>query len=274
MRLIETLTILGERLQIAIVIGSVPTDGSGDIVILYANDRTADIFGYDSGADMKDLEVRSLMTPDIARVHQGHVGGYLIRAQSRNGAALAQKQSGRIMGSWRNLKGVRLDGSTVDIQANVADIKNDVERYFIAVFRDRTEDVQREQELQEALEKANQSKDEIEEAMKQTELAKAEAEAALRRQETLSNQVNLLLENLSERKSGTQVVDRRSLGTGFDRRQLFVGLLFLLIFLAGACVLYGEINPGGVAVLERVLLVLSGAAAALTSGIIDPRNKA
>jgi PAS domain S-box-containing protein len=272
--LIETLTILGDRLQIAIVIGSVPTDGSGDIVILYANDRTADIFGYDSGADMKDLEVRSLMTPDIARVHQGHVGGYLIRAQSRNGASLAQK-SGRVMGSWRNLKGVRLDGSTTDIQANVADIKNDVERYFIAVFRDRTDDVQREQELQEALEKANQSKEEIEGAMKQTELAKAEAEAALRRQETLrSDQVNLLLENLSERKSGTQVVDRRSLGTGFDRRQLFVGLLFLLIFLAGACVLYGEINPGGVAVLERVLLVLSGAAAALTSGIIDPRNKA
>ena len=37
MKVIETIEYIGERAQIAMVIGSVPTDGSGNIEILYAN---------------------------------------------------------------------------------------------------------------------------------------------------------------------------------------------------------------------------------------------
>ena len=269
MQTLETIRYMGERLQIAIVVGSVPEDGSGDVEILYANDRTAEIFGYESGEGMVGQDVRSIMPPDVARVHRGHVGGYMSRIQTKNGAALAAKQSGRIMGSWRNLKGVRLDGSMVDLQANVADIKGDGERYFMAIFRDRTEEVARDNELQDALEKACASKQAAEKAAMEAEQARTEAETALRRQDDLSNQVSLLLNNMTAFRSHIRPDDKSI--RGFDKRHWY-GLTGLAIAVVSALVLVGMYSAAPITLVERVLLVFCGVLGTSLASVLMPRR--
>ena len=66
MNLRETLTQVADRLQIAFVIGSVPTDDSGDIILLHANSAAASLFGYPGPSAMRGLDVRALMPKNIA----------------------------------------------------------------------------------------------------------------------------------------------------------------------------------------------------------------
>lgn len=269
MKTLDTIRYMGDRLQIAIVVGSVPEDGSGDIEVLYANDRTSEIFGYESGESMVGQDVRSLMPPDVARVHQGHVGGYMSRIQTKNGAALVAKQSGRIMGSWRNLKGVRLDGSMVDLQGNVADIKGDGERYFMAIFRDRTQEVARDNELQNALEDACAAKQAAEKAAMEAEQARTEAETALRRQDDLSNQVSLLLNNMTTFRSRIRPDDKTP--RGFAKRHWY-GLTGLVLSVMTALVLTGMFANAPVSLVERVLLVLCGVLGTSLAAVLMPRR--
>jgi len=269
MQTLETIRYMGERLQIAIVVGSVPEDGSGDIEILYANDRTAEIFGYESGEGMVGQDVRSLMPPDVSRVHRGHVGGYMSRIQTKNGAALAAKQgTGRIMGSWRNLKGVRLDGSMVDLQGNVADIKGEGERYFMAIFRDRTEEVARDNELQDALKEACESKQAAEKAAMEAEQARTEAEMALRRQDDLSNQVSLLLNNMTTFRS--RIRPDKTV-RGFAKRHWY-GLTGLVVAVMTALVLTGMFYDTPTSLIERVLLVFCGVLGTSLAAVLMPRR--
>ena len=267
---LETIKYMGDRLQIAIVVGSVPEDGSGDIEILYANDRTAEIFGYESGESMLGQDVRSLMPPDVSRVHRGHVGGYMSRAQTKGGASLAAKQSGRIMGSWRNLKGVRLDGSIVDLQGNVADIKSDEERYFVAIFRDRTSEVSRELELQSALGEACASRQSAEKAMAESEQARAEAETALRRQDDLSNQVSLLLNNMTTFRSHIRPNESGTI-RGFAKRHWY-GLTGLSVAVMTTLVLIGMLFDTPTSIIERVLLVFCGVLGTSLAAVLMPRR--
>lgn len=269
MQTLDTIRYMGDRLQIAIVVGSVPEDGSGDIEVLYANDRTSEIFGYESGESMVGQDVRSLMPPDISRVHQGHVGGYMSRILTKSGAALAAKQSGRIMGSWRNLKGVRLDGSMVDLQANVADIKGDGERYFMAIFRDRTQEVARDNELQTALEEACESKQAAEKAAMEAEQARTEAETALRRQDDLSNQVSLLLNNMTTFRSRIRPDDNTV--RGFAKRHWY-GLTGLVVAVMTALVLTGMFYDTPTSLIERVLLVFCGVLGTSLASVLMPRR--
>jgi len=270
MQTLDTIRYMGDRLQIAIVVGSVPEDGSGVIEIQYANDRTAEIFGYESGAGMVGQDVRSLMPPDVARVHQGHVGGYMSRIQTKNGAALAAKQTGRIMGSWRNLKGVRLDGSMVDLQGNVADIKGDGERYFVAIFRDRTQEVARDNELQDALEDACAAKQAAEKAAMEAEQARTEAETALRRQDDLSNQVSLLLNNMTTFRSRIRPEGNETI-RGFAKRHWY-GLTGLVLSVMTALVLTGMFANAPISLVERVLLVLCGVLGTSLASVLMPRR--
>lgn len=269
MSLLHTLVDLGDRLQIALVVGSVPTDGSGDVSVVYANDRAANIFGYGAGEDVVGQDVRSLMTPDVARVHQGHVGGYLSRSKSKNGAAFAAKQQGRIMGSWRNLKGVRLDGSLIDLQANVADIKSQEDRYFIAVFRDRTEEVQRERDLREALEQACKAKAEAEASMQEAETARAEAETYLRRQDDLSNQVSLLLNNMTTFRSHAKPDE---VTFRVFARHHWYSLTGLAAASMTALVITGMFFDTPVSLVERVLLVLCGVLGTSLASVLMPHR--
>jgi len=95
MKVIETIEYIGERAQIAMVIGSVPTDGSGNIEILYANGPAVALFGYPSQKAMIGLDVRSLMPPKIAQNHRSNVSTYVEKA---NGGKV---RPSTIMGAWR-----------------------------------------------------------------------------------------------------------------------------------------------------------------------------
>jgi PAS domain S-box-containing protein len=264
---------MADRVQIAMIIGDVPTDGSGNVNILYANEPACELFGYTKASDMVGCDVRSLMAPEIANGHKGHVAGYVTQSKTKGGTVMMRANKTRIMGSWRNLQGVRLDGSSVEIQVHVADIKNDEEQYFVGFFRDRTGEVGREEELAEALESAHDARNDAQVRLAQLDEARTDAEAGLQRQETLTKQVSLLLDNLgTSRRSGDQA-DRRNMGTGFDRRQMYVILLFVIVTMGLATVLLGGLPMETLHVAERILLVLTGVVAALTAGVLDPRNK-
>lgn len=267
MKVIDTIQYMADRLQIAMIVGSVPGDGSGDIAILYANTRAAELFGYEAGVDMLGQDVRTLMPPEIARVHREHVGGYM--TQASEGTFMLRKsrlRADRIMGAWRNLKGVRLDGSLVDLQANVADIKNEDERYFVAIFRDRTSDVQREEDLQKALTEACASRAEAEKSAQEAESAKAEVEEALKKQNDLSKQVSLLLSNMTTFR--TIAKDTEPQSTAWKT--------WTIATMALACVVVPLILFAGVesptTLAEKVILVLSGALGAASIGALDFRK--
>lgn len=238
MKVIETIEYIGERAQIAMVIGSVPTDGSGNIEILYANGPAVALFGYPSQRAMIGLDVRSLMPPKIAQNHRSDVSTYVEKA---NGGKV---RPSTIMGAWRELEGVRADGTLAPLSANVCDVRNTEERYFVAFFKDRGPEVEREKELQEALKKAEIAKSEANEA-------KLLAEDGLLRQKRLSGQITLL-------------------------RQIFagtVGLIMMLGMLIVAQWATGTTDPDGLAMIERVLLVLTGILGSAMASVFDSRNR-
>jgi len=243
MQVIETLEMMGERLQVAMVVCEFPKNNSGDLEILYANAPASYLFGYASPKTMKGLDVRTLMPEQIARGHQGHVQEYTSRADKESAHTVRR---GSIMGSWRNLEAVRQDGSLVSLQANVADIKNSEERYFVAIFRDRTSEVDYENTLKANIE-------EIEKLREASEDAKTKAENALLKEKKLTGQITLL-------------------------RQIFagtVGLVGMLGALIVASWLTGnqEHNKDALAMIERVLLVMTGILGSAMASVFDSKNK-
>ncbi|MHA1962175.1 MAG: PAS domain S-box protein [Candidatus Thorarchaeota archaeon] len=243
MRVIETLEMMGERLQVAMVVCEFPTDGSGDLNILYTNAPASYLFGYASPKSMVGLDVRSLMPESIAKDHQSHVKDYQSRAD-RNSAHTVRR--GSIMGTWRDLEGVKQDGSMVSLQANVADIKNSEERYFIAIFRDRTSEVAREDALK-------QSVEEMETLRKAAEAAKEKAESALLKEKKLTGQITLL----------------RQIFTGTVGLVGMLGLLIVASWLTGN----QENNKDALAMIERVLLVMTGILGSAMASVFDSKNK-
>ena len=245
MRVIETLEAVGERLQIAFVVGSVPEDGSGHIEILFANAVAASLFGYPGGQSMIGLDVRQLMPAEHSRDHRSRVSDYVGRA---NGG---HRLASGIMGSWRELEGVRRDGSSVPIRANVADVRNSEERYFVAIFSDRSEDARRESALREAMEKAETLARDADEARGEAEVARARAEEDALAHKRLSGQINLL-------------------------RQIFAGTMGLVVMLGLLVVAQwatGTSDPDGLAMVERVLLVLTGILGSAMASVFDSRNR-
>lgn len=263
MHVLDTLRYIGDTFHISLVIGSVPVDGSGDINILYANDSAAELFGYKAGREMHGQDVRALMPPEVSRQHRSHVEDYL-------------KAGGRkepIMGSWRHLKGTRFDGSLVDLYANVADVQNpDGEgRYFVGFFCDRTEEVQREVELQEALEKACEAKAEAEMSAVEAESAREDAEKALQKQDDLSNQVSLLLTNMTSFRS--RLRPDAETPRGFAKRHWY-GLTGLALAVMSALVLMGMYSAAPITIVERVLLVFCGVLGTSLASVLMPRRSA
>jgi len=237
MRVIETIEYIGDRAQIAMIVGSVPVEGGGSVSILYANGPAVTLFGYPSQRAMIALDVRSLMPPTIAKDHKANVSAYVDRA---NGGSV---RSSSIMGSWRAVTGVKADGKPTYVYANVCDIRNDDERYFLAFFMDRSDDVEREAKLAEAVSCAEVS-------MKEAESAREAAEDGLLKQKRLSGQITLL-------------------------RQIFagtVGLIALLGVLIVAQWVTGTTDPEGLAMIERVLLVLTGILGSAMASVFDSRN--
>jgi PAS domain S-box-containing protein len=240
----ETVEYLSDRVQIAIVIGSVPTDGSGDIEVLHANGPAAVLFGYSSPERMVGLDVRSLMPPEIARDHRGHVGGYVERA---NGGKVRQSS---IMGSWRKLHGVRADGSRVSIEANVCDLRNNEERYFVAFFKDRTEIEAEIARAEAATAEAHEATREAERLARVAEEARKAAEDGLLRQRRLSGQITLL-------------------------RQIFAGTTGLVVMLGVLVVAQWSTGSEGegLSMIKDVLLVLTGILGSAMASVFDTRSR-
>ena len=240
----ETIEYLSERVQIAIVIGSVPTDGSGNIDVLHANGPAAVLFGFPSPDTMRGMDVRSLMPSDISREHRGHVGGYVERA---NGGKI--KKTG-IMGSWRQLKAVRADGSQVSVEANVCDLRNNEERYFIAFFKDRTEIEAQIARAEAATLEAHEATAEAERLTKVAEEARAAAEDGLLRQQRLSGQVTLL-------------------------RQIFGGTVGLVVMLGLLVVAQWSTGSEGegLSMIKDVLLVMTGILGSAMASVFDSRKQ-
>jgi PAS domain S-box-containing protein len=245
MNLRETLTQVADRLQIAFVIGSVPKDGSGDVILLHANSAAASLFGYPGPASMMGLDVRALMPKSVAADHQNHVGGYVGRVERREG----RTSSSTIIGSWRNLEGVRKDGTRIHLAGNVADIVNSEERFFVAIFRDRTAEVESEAKMAEAVETARLFQEEAEAACLQAEKARADAEDSLLKQKRLSGQITLL-------------------------RQIFGGTVGLIVMLGVLVVAQWSTGSEGegLSMIKDVLLVLTGILGSAMASVFDSRK--
>lgn len=244
MNVLETLEYMGDRLQICMVIGSVPKDKSGDISIIYANGPSAALFGYASSKQLVGMDVRTLMPSDISKDHRGFVSSYVEKA---NGGTISRSS---IMGSWRELQAVRKDGSHVHVAANVADIRNSEERYFVAVFKDRTDAVKREAELTAALEKADKLREQSDVLRAEAEEARKQAEDGMLKQKRLTGQINLL-------------------------RQIFGGTMALVVMLGVLVVaswLVGTTDKDALSMIERVLLVLTGILGSAMSSVFDSRH--
>jgi PAS domain S-box-containing protein len=252
MRVIETLQQVGDRLQVAMVVCEVPKDGSGHLTILYANAVAASLFGFPGGKALRGMDVRTIMPDSHARDHKARVADYVSRA---NGGS---KIVSGIMDQWRNLDAKRRDGTLVPVQANVGDIRNTEERYFVALFRDRSNEVKREQALVAAVNDAQQAADEAEAAREvadrlreEAEAARAEAEGAALKHKRLSGQISLL-------------------------RQIFAGTIGLVVMLGVLVVAQwatGISDPDGLAMVERVLLVLTGILGSAMASVFDSRNR-
>ena len=249
MTVLETIQYMGERLQIAMIIGSVPSEeDSGEIRIVYANSPASYLFGYPTQKEMEGLDIRSLMPPNISESHSKTVEAYMEKAKA--GAAIRQTS---IMGRWRCLEGIRKDGSTIPVRGNVADIKNSEERYFLALFIDRREEVEKETALQEAIDSSKAAMQKLEAEKEQSEKLREKAEKSLLKEKKLTGQMTLL-------------------------RQIFggtVGLVAMLGALIIASWLTGhEDSKDALAMIERVLLVLTGILGSAMASVFDSRSKA
>lgn len=241
MTVLETLQQMADRLQVAIIIGSIPTDGSGDIKVVHANPPAAVMFGFFHPKEMVDADVRSLMPAAIAKVHRSMVNDYMENRGSRPSS---------IMGSWRNLDGIKKDGTVMPVAANVARVQNAAEQYFVAVFRDRTEEVRKEAELAAAIE-ASQA------MAKVAKDAQAEAEAALKKAED-----GLLKE-------------KRLTGQIATLRMVFAGVVSLVVLLAVLIVVQwstGAQSGEGIGMVKDILLVLTGILGSAMASVFDSRN--
>ena len=244
MNVLETVEYLSDRVQIALVIGTVPDDGSGNIEVLHANGPAAVLFGYPSPERMKGTDVRSLMPPEIAREHRGHVSSYVERA---NGGKILKTG---IMGSWRKLKAQRADGTLVSVEANVCDLRNSEERYFVAFFKDRTEIEAEIARAEAATVEAQEATKEAERLTKVAEDAKAAAEDGLLRQKRLSGQITLL-------------------------RQIFAGTTGLIAMLGVLVVAQWSTGSEGegLSMIKDVLLVLTGILGSAMASVFDSRKQ-
>lgn len=238
----ETLEVLSDRLQVAMVVCE--HDGQSSLKVVLVNNSAAVLFGYPTSRAMLGLDVKSLMPQKYAQHHDGHIKKHMDR---RGGIV----HHSTIMGQWRELEAVGQNGEEIPVLANVADVQNSEERFFVAIFQDRRPMEKQKKELQDATLNMAAAKEQAEQARAEAEEARQQAEANLLRQKKLSTQVNLL-------------------------RQIFgatVGLVVLLAVLVVVGWNYGEHDKESLAMFERILLVLTGMLGSAMAGVFETRAK-
>ena len=239
-RVIEVLEELADRLQVAMIVAE--RDGDS-LKLKIVNNTAAILFGYPTAAAMRGLDVKSLMPPKYAEHHDEHI----IKYHQRKGA---MQRPSSIMGQWRELEALSATGEMIPVAANVADIKNDTERYFVAIFQDRRKEKEEKLQLEDSLLKLAAAKEQADQMRAAAEEAMKSAESNLLKQKKLSAQVSLL-------------------------RQIFLGTLGLIVLLAVLVVigwLSGQYEKDSLAMFERILLVLTGMLGSAMAGVFDSRN--
>jgi PAS domain S-box-containing protein len=242
MKVRETLEVLTERLQVAMVVCE--HDGKSSLKIVTVNNAACMLFGYTTPRAMFGLDVKQLMPPVYAEHHDSHIDRHM---KKRSGIV----QHSSIMGQWRELEAMTNSGQTIPVLANVADVQNSEERFFVAIFQDRRPWEDKKRELESATLAMAAAKEQAEQARNQAEAAHKEAEANLMKQKKLSAQVSLL-------------------------RQIFgatVGLVVLLAVLVVVGWNLGEHDKESLAMFERILLVLTGMLGSAMAGVFDTRVK-
>lgn len=248
MKVIDTLEMMGDRLQVAIVVCNYP-DEQGDMHILYCNIPAAYLFGYPQPKELVGTDVRQLMPKSVADHHRGYVKDYADRYQSSGGHTVRQSS---IMGAWRALEAVRKDGTLIPVHANVADIKNSEERYMVAIFRDRSEEVAHEAETKRLMEQLDEVAQEALASKEEALKLKEEADAKLLKEKKLNAQVTLL----------------RQIFTGTVGLVAMLGILIIASWLTG----HGE-SKDALAMIERVLLVMTGILGSAMASVFDSHSK-
>lgn len=241
MKVIEVLETLSDRLMVAMVICE--HDGQSSLRVVLANNPAATIFGYPSSQAMVGLDVKALMPSKYAEHHDSHIGKHMAKREG-----LVHKSS--IMGQWRELEALSQSGEKIPVLANVADVKNSTERYFVAIFQDRRKEQEEKAKLETAMLEMAAAKEQAEQLREEAEQAKAIAEDNLHRQQKLSAQVTLL-------------------------RQIFGGTVGLIVLLAVLVVIgwnSGQYELESLAMFERILLVLTGMLGSAMAGVFDSRN--
>ena len=119
------------------------------------------------------------------------------------------------------------------------------------VFVDRTLEVERESELQESIDENHKMIVELEELKKKSDEAKIKAEESLLQEKKLTGQINLL----------------RQIFTGTVGLITMLGLLIITSWITG-----NNEAKDSLAMIERVLLVLTGILGSAMASVFDSRN--
>lgn len=243
MNVLETLKYTAERIKMPMMIASVPSaEDNGLIKIIFANDIACDLFDYE---DMEGKDIKDLMPQSIAISHNHTVSNYI-----ENYESIKSSRRKSVIGSWRELEGIKSDGSSIPIRVNVADVKNSNERYFLALFQDRTRDVEEATALKDALDLANQAKAEAEDAKAESDLLREQAENSLLKEKKLTGQISLL-------------------------RQIFGGTMALVGMLGGLIIVSWitghNDSKDALAMIERVLLVMTGILGSAMASVFDSK---
>lgn len=243
MNVLDTLKYTAERIKMPMMIASVPSIEEGGVIkILFANEIACDLFDYE---DMEGKDVKDLMPQSIALSHSQNVSNYV-----ENYETIKSSRRKSVIGSWRDLYGIKSNGDSIAIRVNVADIKNSEERYFLALFQDRTKDVEEANQLQEALNLANKAKLEAEASKAESDLLREKAEDSLLKEKKLTGQISLL-------------------------RQIFGGTM-ALVGMLGALIIVSWItghddSKDALAMIERVLLVMTGILGSAMASVFDSK---
>lgn len=241
MQVRETLEVLTERLQVAMVVCE--HNGESSLTIIAVNNSAAMLFGYPTSKSMIGMDVKSLMPQKYAEHHDSHIDKHMKRRQGI-------VHHSTIMGQWRDLEAMSKSGEAIPVLANVADVQNSEERFFVAIFQDRRPWMRKKEQLEESMMSLAAAKEQAEQAHQQAEEARKEAENNLLKQKKLSAQVNLL-------------------------RQIFgatVGLVVLLALLVVVGWSFGEHDKESLAMFERILLVLTGMLGSAMAGVFETRG--
>lgn len=222
------------------VICAFSPENAGELSILHGNAPAAFLFGYTTQKELEGLDVKSLMPKEVATGHSEYVNSYYDRA--KKGSSIRQHS---VMGNWRDLNGVKKNGELIPIKVNIADVKNDNERFFVGIFIDRSADVERQMALELAIKIANEEKVKAEEAC-------AIAESSLLKEKKLTGQISLL----------------RQIFGGTVGLVAMLGCLIILSWWLGA-----ESAKDSLAMIERVLLVMTGILGSAMASVFDSRDK-